>query len=54
MRADDVERESMDGEFDEAEGGFDDLAVGGGEEDEDSREDFGVHGWGDCVWWVRC
>ena len=34
----------VNGEFDRAENGLDDLAVGGSEEYEQSGEDFGLHG----------
>jgi len=44
-----VDREGMDGEFDKAESGFNDFAVGRGDEDEDCGENLGEHVLGDVI-----
>lgn len=39
-------------EFDEAEGGFNDLPIGGFEVFEEREEDFGMHVNGDIIWQI--
>lgn len=46
MWPEELEREGVDGELDEAECGFNDFAVVGGDEDGEGGEELGVHVFG--------